>query len=317
MEIRFIEPGQYATEIIDLFRISLGEEGGIPEEEFWAWKHYENPFGQSPTVGAWADGKLVGLRTFLVWRFRSGAETVLAYRAVDTATHPDYRGRKLFTRLTTHLLEQLQAGERAFVFNTPNKMSRPGYLKMGWRDVGKTRLVVGFLPANMVRNRIQQKTWPSLSAAWSDSVSRQWQLLAPVVQRQFEGVLTTDYSEAYFRWRYFRQPRLNYHYWVGPGVLIFFRLKAGRQLRELRITEIFFQDRHAFRQGLRELANRFAPDVITYLRDSQGVIPIPFGFFSVNAGLNITFRVLNDPTLETHIVQRQRIFFSSGTLELF
>ena len=64
-----------------------------------------------------------------------------AVRAVDTATHPDFRGQGVFSALTLGALEELRSDGVAFVFNTPNERSRPGYLKMGWQPVGQVRVL--------------------------------------------------------------------------------------------------------------------------------------------------------------------------------
>ena len=115
--------------------------GGGPTGEntaaFFEWKHQENPFGPSPGLVAHADGRLVGVRLFLRWELRAGERTFHAVRAVDTATDPEFQGRGIFRRLTLGLLQQLdEGGDLDLVFNTPNANSRPGYLKMGWQDVG-------------------------------------------------------------------------------------------------------------------------------------------------------------------------------------
>ena len=65
------------------------------------------------------------------------ARSVEAVRAVDTATHPDYQGRGIFTRLTLRRSTSCAPTASTFVFNTPNDQSRPGYLKMGWHEVGR------------------------------------------------------------------------------------------------------------------------------------------------------------------------------------
>ena len=85
-----------------------------------------------------------GFRTLMRWEFLDGERVVRAVRAVDTATHPDYQGRSIFTRLTLHALDELVAEGVEFVFNTPNEQSRPGYLKMGWQVVGQLPTAVAF-----------------------------------------------------------------------------------------------------------------------------------------------------------------------------
>lgn len=321
VEILEIQPSDDVFSIVDLFRLSLGEDGGLPEPTFWKWKHHENPFGVSPTRGAWDGPKLVGLRTFLCWRFIRDNESVTAFRAVDTSTHPDYRGRKLFTTLTLGLVEQLKPGQRTFIFNTPNAFSKSGYLKMGWREWGTTRLAVRFFPTNYLFHRIKRVTWPAISSDWNDAVAHAWAHLEPTVRQQFAGVFITDFSPAYFQWRYFRQPKLNYHYWIDspnkPQVLGFFRLKISKRLRELRITDVFFNDRGSFSRMITALDRTYCPDVITYLPDDRGVLPVPFGFITVKKGLCVTYRDVNDSALTEVVMRNRMIYFSAGTLELF
>nr|WP_255519056.1 GNAT family N-acetyltransferase [Kitasatospora sp. SID7827] len=125
--------------VLELLTASLaGGPTGRRSAEFFDWKHRANPFGSSPGLVAVADGgRVVGVRLFLRWEWRDGAgRTVRAVRPVDTATHPDFRGRGIFRRLTTELLEQV-SGDTELVFNTPNGNSLPGYLKMGWRELGR------------------------------------------------------------------------------------------------------------------------------------------------------------------------------------
>ena len=88
-------------------------------------------------------------RVLMRWEFVEHGRVVHAVRAVDTATHPDYQGRGIFTRLTLHALDELRH-EIDFVFNTPNDQSRPGYLKMGWQVVG--RLPTAVRPTGLARD---------------------------------------------------------------------------------------------------------------------------------------------------------------------
>src|SRR5688572_20647647 len=96
-------------EILGLVKLSLGE-GRIPRHlDFWTWKHGRSPFGPSPMLVAESDGRLVGLRVFMRWMWRAQGTTWPAVRAVDTATHPDWRGKGIFSRLTLALLDQMKA----------------------------------------------------------------------------------------------------------------------------------------------------------------------------------------------------------------
>lgn len=138
MVLRRFRPDEDGPAVLELLQASLG---WVPDEqyaEFFRWKHHENPFGPSAAWVAEVDGRLAGFRTFLRWGWAVPGEGVApAVRAVDTATHPDFQGRGVFSKLTLHALDELAAEGVAFVFNTPNDKSRPGYFKMGWRLVAR------------------------------------------------------------------------------------------------------------------------------------------------------------------------------------
>ena len=52
------------------------------------------------------------------------------------------QGRGLFTALTLHAVDACAGEGIDLVFNTPNEPSRRGYLRLGWRDVGRLATAV-------------------------------------------------------------------------------------------------------------------------------------------------------------------------------
>jgi predicted N-acetyltransferase YhbS len=149
--------------IIALLQRSLGSDGDPRYPELFAWKHDTNRFGPSPMWVATDGGRVVAFRALMRWEFVRGGKVLRAVRAVDTATDPDYQGRGLFRALTMHGLESVTAEGVDFVFNTPNDQSRPGYLKMGWREVGRVPATVRFTgPSGVlhaVRSRVPADRW--------------------------------------------------------------------------------------------------------------------------------------------------------------
>ena len=138
------------SSLLELLAASLGWRADERHTEYFAWKHEQNPFGPSPAwVAVDGNGGLLGFRTFLRWEFIRGPAVVRAVRAVDTATRPDVQRRGVFSRLTMTAVEALIRDDVEFVFNTPNPRSLPGYVRMGWRRVG--RLPVGVRPASVPR----------------------------------------------------------------------------------------------------------------------------------------------------------------------
>lgn len=149
--------------IVELARRALG--WADDDAAFLTWKHLENPFGVSPMWVALDGDRVVGFRTFLRWEFLfPGGRVVRAARAVDTATDPEFQGRGIFTRLTLGGLAELPADGVELIFNTPNDKSLPGYLKMGWTEVG--RLSATVMPTRMrffavvLKARAAADRWP-------------------------------------------------------------------------------------------------------------------------------------------------------------
>jgi hypothetical protein len=254
LEIRPLTPADTPA-VIDLLKASFGDSGVRWTEEMWTWKHRSNPFGPSPGLLAVVGGRPVALRVFLRWSFRAGSEraTIPAVRAVDTVTHPDWRGRCLFTRLTRELVRQLTDEGTRFVFNTPNARSRPGYLRMGWRVAGRVPLLVrvrrpGRLPAALSAR--SERPLPDLSgfppvAELLAAPETGWRSTPEPVDPLGDR-LTTVRSIPYLRWRY-REietvPGFRYRsLWTAEGgaeAAVVFRARRRRALAEIDVAEVF------------------------------------------------------------------------------
>ena len=236
---------------------SMGTTGNVPiEASYWHWKHVANPFGVSPLLTAHAADRLVGLRVFMRWVWCSGEEFVPTVRAVDTATHPSFRGRGIFRRLTLQLVDVMRQEEIGFVYNTPNEFSKPGYLKMGWKEVGRIPLMIRPMrPARLVLRALRQRL--GLGDVSIDESSRgdaaQGKTIGELCeQASFIDKLTAsdplDYryttarSAAYLRWRYSAIPGLTYRaVWdSAPGRehAIIYRYRLRRGVRELSLSDV-------------------------------------------------------------------------------
>ena len=122
--------------IVALARSALGWEAGDRPAEFFSWKHDQNPFGPSPMWVAEDDGDVVGFRTFLRWEFVDG-DGVCASGAGGRHGHPPRPpGQGHLHPPHAAAPRRVEAEGVDFVFNTPNDKSRPGYLKMGWEQLG-------------------------------------------------------------------------------------------------------------------------------------------------------------------------------------
>lgn len=234
-------------QIIELLKISLGESLMPKTEAFWRWKHIENPFGPSPVIVAEDSGRLVGVRAFMRWQWTDGKQTYDAIRAVDTATHPDYQGRGIFKKLTLGLLELSRQENLQFVFNTPNNKSRPGYLKMGWKEAGRLPVRIFLCDVSKAlaasfRLRKAEQVEPLTSLLGDGSIGE----VLPRSRKAYGQMLLTRYSKEYLWWRYGKVPVARYEGAFlkhGDRVeLAIYRFKKSRLGKELRIVDYFGED---------------------------------------------------------------------------
>lgn len=300
LRVRRAEPGE-TDAVVALAGQALGWGDDPRNRTLFEWKHHQNPFGASPTWVAEEDGELIGFRTFLRWSW-SGAGGVVrrAVRAVDTATHPDHQGRGVFTRLTLAAIAELAHEDAAFVFNTPNGQSRPGYLRMGWRSLGRVPLAVRAAPTavpRIVAARRPADKWseptdvgepaPTMLAD-HDAVAR---LLAarPLIHR-----LTTTASPELLAWRYGLAPL---HYRALPAGdrvedgIVLFRLRRRGPALEATVCETLGLEGRARHTGTL-IARLLRETGADYAVGSRRTLPLPAGVPLPRQGPVLTWREL-------------------------
>lgn len=274
--------------VLNLLRAALGEgPGGERSPAFFHWKHHANPFGPSFMLVAEDEGRIVGLRAFLRWELEAGGRRVRAVRAVDTATHPEYQGRGIFTRLTKEALTEL-ADEVDLVFNTPNQQSLPGYLKMGWRQVGRIpvsirvrrplRFVAGVLPVDR-GGVIQEEAPPDVEADTARRALADREAVETLLARArpADGRLRTARSSRYLRWRYADAPLLDYRAvserrrGVLRGLAIF-RVRRRGRLWESTCSELLVAP------GDRATAAHLLAGVIAWSPTDHITLAVPRGY---------------------------------------
>lgn len=293
------------AQIVALFEQCLGSAGGAPTVEFWNWKHHSNSAGPSPVILAWDGDKLVGIRAFMCFKFHNNQEIIKAYRPVDTATHPDYQGKGIFRDLTLTLIEDLKGlNQEAFIFNTPNEQSKPGYIKMGWIEWGKPLLQI--LP-----------TFPiSFDSFAKDQASLLTYDFSKVVVNPTHRT-TVCKESAYYQWRYQQIPMKQYGMKEvkegGNVYLIIYRRKKIKFLNEFRICDV--------------LKNNVSCDMVPVAVVIKLFFSFGFGFMSfiTNVQFWITLKLKKKSPLVTYrkineqdaMLPFQAVDWNIGELELF
>jgi GNAT superfamily N-acetyltransferase len=295
--------------VLTLLGASLGWGSDERYDALFAWKHEQNAFGPSPAwVAVDHDGQLLGFRTFLRWEFTRRSRVVRAARAVDTATRPDVQRRGIFSRLTGSAIEALRSDGVAFVFNTPNRSSLPGYIRMGWQKVGRLPISARAVSAGswtrLVRARRPADRWslPSEGGEPAGSAlsahARVERLLEHLRGHDTNG-LRTRLTVEYLRWRY-GFPSLQYRIvTAGPtledGAAVF-RVRRRGEAQEAVISELLHpNDERKLRGELcRRVLAAAGADYAIRLgrpRSSGAFLALP------GQGPVLTWRGLTEPTM--------------------
>jgi len=291
--------------VLALMQRTLGWDSDPRFAELFSWKHERNVFGPSPAWVATDGDRVVAVRLFMRWQFQRGSDVMRAVRAVDTATDPDYQGRGLFTALTLQGLEELRAEGVHLVFNTPNDQSRPGYLKMGWREVGRLPAAVrprglGSL-ATVARARVPADLWSQAVEAgedfdqWADRQGRSsmiWRQSTALAPRQLatHTDVANDGGEAFYRWR-FGTGLLHYRVVEhGDGAVVFRARRRGPALELVHVASLGLDPRQADRAMARAVRVAGADHVIRLgaADPLHGLLRLPGG------GPVLTWRAVTD-----------------------
>ncbi|MCP9199900.1 GNAT family N-acetyltransferase [Gramella sp. GC03-9] len=300
--------------IINVLRASLGETSSKKTMDVWQYKHVDNPFGKSLVLVAEENGEIIGVRAFMRWKWQYGSNSYDAFRAVDTATHPKHQGKGIFKKLTYKALEEGKANGDHFVFNTPNDQSKPGYLKMGWKEVGKVRInIVPQSPFRLLR-KIAQKPDYELSEFDAN--------LEPLLENYNNRLISsnklfTPKSLGYLQWRYLKnkiQPYLVYH---DKDIFVASYLKDRRRFLELRVSECIYSStigKKRAKKVIGEWSTLYKPNFISYSFDGRLFNLELNGKF----GPVLTFKNINCSE-EKHIrfLNEEEWKYTIGDLELF
>lgn len=307
-------------EIIEVLKRSLGE-GLLPKSvEYFMWKHHQNPFGQSEVILAREEGKIIGVRAFMKWNWVGGGNSITTVRAVDTATDPAHQGKGIFTKLTMQAVRECTEAGIPFVFNSPNTMSMPGYLKMGWIANGRLPLYVGL---GSLLPRLHREGMENILVS-RYNISETLERLPSDWKFQPTGeVYHTPLSKSYLAWRYRDCPIVHYGAVIEPGRFGFvFRLKKWKRMFECRICEVWLEpgcSEKELRRALKKMLGEVRPLLVTCAAGPayQSRSKRPFGMIGpIARGPMITLRTLAQTDLDSfhHFT---RWMPSLGSIELF
>jgi GNAT superfamily N-acetyltransferase len=134
-----------------------------------AWRYRDNPAGTVVGADAWDGETLAAHYITCPLQARIDGAVVKGLLSLNTATHPDYQGKGLFTTLAERAYELGAAAGYGFVIGIANANSTPGFLrKLAFQDVGRLHAgVLASLPRRFSGAPVQyQGAWREDLLAW-------------------------------------------------------------------------------------------------------------------------------------------------------
>jgi GNAT superfamily N-acetyltransferase len=113
--------------------------------DYLRWLYLENPAGRLVGFNAFIDGRLAAHYACIPASVRLGSGDRRALLSLNTATHPDFQGRGLFTRLAELSYGAALADGIDLVFGIANANSTQGFVrKLGFQLVAPLESRMGF-----------------------------------------------------------------------------------------------------------------------------------------------------------------------------
>lgn len=87
-------------------------------------------------------GRVAGVQPMEIFPFVDGTNDLRGGMLTGVAVHPDFRRRGIFSELVKACEAEAWRQGAVFVTTMPNEKSRPGFLKMGYSDLGRRQLLM-------------------------------------------------------------------------------------------------------------------------------------------------------------------------------
>lgn len=155
------------------------------------WEYNENPDGKAVGFNAWAGDVLAGHYVTIPLRAMVNGQEERGLLSLNTATHPDHRGKGLFTQLANKTYEYAAENGYTFVIGVANANSTHGFTKkLGFQLVGALRAMYGMGPLPFHAN----ENAAHYGRIWSPEALK-WRLSDPVYNYEVhKGNSTTLFS---------------------------------------------------------------------------------------------------------------------------
>ena len=156
--------------LVNLQNIVYKQRGLVFTKDVFVFWYKNNPDGQVISYNAFDGQEMIAHQSFVPERMLVNGRVVRCLRSMAVVTHPDYRGRGLFARLTNCAVEEAERQGYEFIYAITNENSYPVFIKhCGFSSITQLEVKIGF------GMNITEKGSKTYKRYWSDEVLN-WRL---------------------------------------------------------------------------------------------------------------------------------------------
>lgn len=248
------------AEYAELYKLVYGKMIDLP---FFHWKNLRNPAlpGEALIYLAISpEGKMVGANSFFSSILSYQEEQYRAVQSGDTMVHPDYRGQGIFMKILFFAVQDLKDKGYSLIYGYANGQSYPGFIKFGYRDLGRINL--GYRVLNASRFLGGYGVPGRMAGGFIDLALNLWQGFRSLGQTKVYDVVPAELTDwqipeflevrnkeihplkslEYLLWKYQEKPQANYQTLVvkraeEPVAIIIVRKEISRGHKTAEILE--------------------------------------------------------------------------------
>lgn len=169
-DFRSLDLSSRGLQVCESLLRSTFPHAGHLTKQYLDWQYNQNPAGPAIGFNAYHSGDLAAHYVTIPMEGQFGGVTRRGVLSLNTATHPDHQGKKLFSRLAEKTYGVAAAAGYSFVVGVANANSIPGFTrKLGFQLVGTLDARLGLGPPVREADRAPagfERVWSADALRW-------------------------------------------------------------------------------------------------------------------------------------------------------
>ncbi len=171
------------AEVKELLHITFPNRAEKFSNEYLKWQYADNPRGEVIAFNAYdKEGVLAAHYAVIPVEMLIDGKVTKGVLSLNTATHPNHRGKRLFTILAERTYSRAQEMGRKFVIGVANANSTHGFLKnLGFYLIAPLEVKVG------VGSPFMTSSYDKKNHIFYDEEAMRWRLRCPYFSYSYKG----------------------------------------------------------------------------------------------------------------------------------